>query len=567
MRFFLGDGYVDALRQSWSELPETIDFVMYWWSRSARLVGNSEVNRFGLVTTNSIVQPLNRRVVLDAIESTFPVCILFAIPDHPWEDQGEQAGTADVRVAMTMCDRISCVGLLQIHDSDRRSSRTGGIESGPFTSQRGKINADLTCGVKLSDCKELKSNAQVAIKGFELGSQGFLIEKHVADEWRLNDPVVQTVIHPYMNGDDLKEGKCWRFVIDFFGMTREEAMHYGMACQHVLDNVKSGRESNRESRTASTWWLWRRSGQKLRDAIASLPRFIGTTRTAKHRVFQFCPGSLRAESKIVVIATSNAEVLGSLSSKVHVVFSNRIGGWLGVGNDPTYNHSDCFSKFPFPDATKTRIGDLAEQLDTHRKRQQEKHPTLTMTGMYNVLEKLRSGETLTAKEHVIHEQRLVSVLKQIHDDLDAAVFDAYGWPHGLDDEEILQRLVDLNHQRSDEESRGIIRWLRPEFQNPAHGKTADPHKQTEFEIDEEESKPTKEKTATKVVKQPWPPSLPERMVAIQSALQRHDGPADAAKIASFYTRANKAEVTLLLETLTAVGNVRQLDDGRFVVHK
>ncbi len=94
-----------------------------------------------------------------------------------------------------------------------------------------------------------------------------------------------------------------------------------------------------------------------------------------------------------------------------------------------------------------------------------------MTGMYNVLEKLRSGEPLTAKEQIIHEQGLVSVLKQIHDDLDAAVFDAYGWPHDLDDEEILQRLVDLNHERAEEESRGIIRWLRPEFQNPQHGKT------------------------------------------------------------------------------------------------
>ena len=77
--------------------------------------------------------------------------------------------------------------------------------------------------------------------------------------------------------------------------------------------------------------------------------------------------------------------------------------------------------------------------------------------MYNVLEKLRSGESLTAKEQTIHEQGLVSVLKQIHDDLDVAVFDAYGLPHHLEDEEILQRLVDLNHERAEEESRGIIR--------------------------------------------------------------------------------------------------------------
>ena len=111
-----------------------------------------------------------------------------------------------------------------------------------------------------------------------------------------------------------------------------------------------------------------------------------------------------------------------------------------------------------------------EQLDAHRKRQQAAHLGLTMTGMDNVLEKLRSGEPLNAKEQTIHEQGLVSVLKQLHDELDAAVFDAYGWPVTLTEEEILERLVALNAERAAEERRGLIRWLRPEFQNPATDK-------------------------------------------------------------------------------------------------
>ena len=85
--------------------------------------------------------------------------------------------------------------------------------------------------------------------------------------------------------------------------------------------------------------------------------------------------------------------------------------------------------------------------------------------MHNVLAKLRSGETLTDKEKSIHEQGLVSVLKQIHDELGAAVFDAYGWPGTLTDEEILERLVALNAERAAEGARGQIRWLRPDFQN------------------------------------------------------------------------------------------------------
>ncbi|MGY6554106.1 MAG: hypothetical protein ACXIUM_06250 [Wenzhouxiangella sp.] len=57
-----------------------------------------------------------------------------------------------------------------------------------------------------------------------------------------------------------------------------------------------------------------------------------------------------------------------------------------------------------------------------------------MTGMYNGFEKLRrqaqpeSTETpLNAKEKEIHEQGLVAVLRELHDDLDRAVFRAYGW--------------------------------------------------------------------------------------------------------------------------------------------
>jgi hypothetical protein len=70
---------------------------------------------------------------------------------------------------------------------------------------------------------------------------------------------------------------------------------------------------------------------------------------------------------------------------------------------------------------------LPERLDSHCKRQQEHHPGLTLTGIYNVLETLRSGESLTAKEKSIHDQGLVAVLRQIHDELDEAVLEAYGW--------------------------------------------------------------------------------------------------------------------------------------------
>ena len=147
------------------------------------------------------------------------------------------------------------------------------------------------------------------------------------------------------------------------------------------------------------------------------------------------------------------------------------GSHLGVGNDPVYVKTACFEKFPFPaatDAQQARIRGLAEQLDAHRKRQQAQHPKLTLTDMYNVLEKLRAGEPLTAKDKTVHEQGLVSVLRANPRRAGRGrVRRVRLAGHARADEEILARLVALNAERAAEEAQGLVRWLRPEYQAPA----------------------------------------------------------------------------------------------------
>lgn len=67
---------------------------------------------------------------------------------------------------------------------------------------------------------------------------------------------------------------------------------------------------------------------------------------------------------------------------------------------------------------------------------------------------------------------LVGILRQFHDELDAAVADAYGWAAGLSEGEILERLVQLNAKRAAEEAAGLVRWLRPAYQAPEEAKVA-----------------------------------------------------------------------------------------------
>jgi acetolactate synthase small subunit len=92
-----------------------------------------------------------------------------------------------------------------------------------------------------------------------------------------------------------------------------------------------------------------------------------------------------------------------------------------------------------------------------------------------VLEALRAaekaGSVLSDKDRDMATRGCVSLIRQYHDTIDAAVAQAYGWADDwkngdLTDEEILERLVALNKVRAAEEAKGEIKWLRPDFQKP-----------------------------------------------------------------------------------------------------
>jgi hypothetical protein len=149
---------------------------------------------------------------------------------------------------------------------------------------------------------------------------------------------------------------------------------------------------------------------------------------------------------------------------------------------------------------------------------------------YNVLEKLRANEALNAKEKQIHDAGLVSVLRQLHDDLEAAVFSAYGWPTSLTDAGILERLVALNSERAKEGASGLVRWLRPDYQNPGGTQT----QQTALAV---EVGPEPKDGKQRAGKLPWPKTLSERVKAVSTASAGVKEPVTAAEMAKRFARA------------------------------
>ena len=63
IREALGDGYIEAMRHVYPDIGDSGDYVMFWWDRAAELARAGRARRFGLVTTNSLRQTFNRRVV------------------------------------------------------------------------------------------------------------------------------------------------------------------------------------------------------------------------------------------------------------------------------------------------------------------------------------------------------------------------------------------------------------------------------------------------------------------------------------------------------------------------
>ena len=592
MRAALGDGYVEALRGSWREVPDSADFVMFWWHKAAVLVGEEKLARFGFITTNSIRQTFNRRVLerhlapadggappslaaesAECLGRDAAIHLAFAIPDHPWVDSADGAA---VRIAMTVAAPGKGEGK-RLDVVAEHEGKGEGLEV-ELAERIGVLHADLGIGANVAGAQALRANGGISSPGFKLHGAGFIVTPEEAATLEADAP-----IRDYRNGRDLTDRPRGVKLIDLYGFDAEEVRRRWPATyQWVLERVKPERDHNNRASYRDNWWIFGEPRKDLRPALVGLPRYIATVETAKHRAFQFLDASIAPDNMLIAIALDDGHALGVLSSRMHVVWALAAGGRLGVGNDPRYNKSRCFETFPFPAASpdqKARIGGLAEQIDAHRKRVLATHESLTLTGLYNVLAKVSRGDTpLNAKEKAIHEQGLVAVLKSLHDELDAAVLDAYGWSDlgvacwhdNASDEQILERLVALNAERAAEEAQGNIRWLRPEFQNPQGGgeRSATPRNSALFAADEaapaRAQPPVTSFPPTAQGKAPWPQTLPDQMAALAAAL---DGtPQSETDLASRFAGKGrwKARLPELLATLATLGRARRLEDGRWM---
>src|SRR5690606_1469756 len=122
------------------------------------LVGAESVRRFGLITTNSLRQAFNRRVVEAHLKNDeVPVSLVFAVPDHPWVDTADGAA---VRISMTVGQGGKNLGqLLEVAEQGPQPSGEAIVE---LAGNRGIINPDLSIGVDVGSAVRLVANKGIA---------------------------------------------------------------------------------------------------------------------------------------------------------------------------------------------------------------------------------------------------------------------------------------------------------------------------------------------------------------------------------------------------------------------
>jgi hypothetical protein len=214
------------------------------------------------------------------------------------------------------------------------------------------------------------------------------------------------------------------------------------------------------------------------------------------------------------------------------------------------------------EASASRLRALGEELDATRKRVLTDNPDLTLTKLYNLIQAMKQKVEFDEDQQDSVNRGLVLILKELHDQIDAAVAEAYGWPADLTDEEILERLVALNAERAKEEAAGHVRWLRPDYQIPRFAKGA-VAKSGELDLGE---------TVVAIDKglPVFPKDRYEQPLAIEALLAASARPLTSADLARGFKGGGKRieqRVVQVLNTLVRYGRVTALPDGRFTARR
>jgi len=447
----LGDDYTSTMRALFKgQLNPGADLVTYWFEKSRTQLLNGQTSRVGLVATNSIRGGSNRKA-LESITESFP--IFCAWSDEPWVVDG-----AAVRVSLV------CFG---------NSSGAQYLDGSPVA----MINPDLTTtSTNASDISRLPENAGLCFQGCKFVGP-FDIDSDLARQWlsmptNPNGRPNSHVLRRWINGMNITRRNDEKWIVDFGEMSEVDAALFEAPFAYVHEQVIPKREESKSKaiREYPYWQFWN-ARLEMRLALAGFSRFIATPEVAKHRLFTFFDSSVLPSGSVYAIARDDDTAFGILHSRLHELWSLRMG--TSLEDRPRYTPSTTFETFPFPkglvpnipasdyadDPRALRIAKVANRLDELRNNWLnppewvERIPEVVPGYPDRIVAKLGHEADLKKRTLTNLYNTRPAWLDNIHKDLDAAVAAAYGWDDytpDMPDEEILARLFELNQLHAEQ---------------------------------------------------------------------------------------------------------------------
>ncbi|MGH3550407.1 MAG: Eco57I restriction-modification methylase domain-containing protein, partial [Pseudonocardiaceae bacterium] len=429
--------------------PGNADLCSYFLLRDLDITWRGRV---GIIATNTIAQGDTREVGLDQAVSE-GVSVYRAVKSQPWP------GTASLEVSLVW------IG----HAQDGESRTLDGREVEAITSS---LNARSRVS---GNPHRLEANAYQSFQGCVVLGMGFVLEPDHAQQLIQADPKNKDVLFTYLNGEDLNsrpDSSASRWIIDFNERSIEEAGGY-VDCFAIVENeVKSVRQLSNRKVYRERWWQFAERQPALRRAKSDLDRVLVIALVSKTGLPVWVAARQVQSHALGVFAVDRDAYLTLLSSNLHFTW------WTTKGEstlraDARYTPSDGFETFPQPELTE-RMDRVGKELDSVRQSVMLGRQ-LGLTKLYNLVH----DRAVTDEE--------IQRLREIHIEIDQATAEAYGWGdldlgHGFHvtrqgrrftiapdvQVEVLDRLLQLNHERYAEEVRqGLHAKKKPKRSNIA----------------------------------------------------------------------------------------------------
>ncbi|MFI5688709.1 Eco57I restriction-modification methylase domain-containing protein, partial [Streptomyces sp. NPDC051636] len=374
------------------------DLVAYFALRVHQLLNDK--GQAGLIATNTLAQGDTREVGLDQLVIA-GVQIRRAVKTAPWP--ASSAVLEYCAVWTTGCMGPGAISVL------------GGV---PVSKG---ISASLTPVTRQPFLVEpLACNAGVSFTGSKIDGIGFTLPYREARRWIEEDSRYNEILFPFVNGKDVNnrpDHVSDRWVINFHDWPQDRAKEYPLAYAKVLRDVKPERDKNNRKVYRDYWWQYAEKRPAMVGAVSDLRRCIVITiHTPTVMPALVSTGQVYSHA-LALFASEDHALLALLSSAPHYWWALDRGST--IKGDLRYTTTDVFETLVRPHLSN-QLREAGKRLHVHRQ-----HLMLSrqigLTDTYNLLHDPECRDPEIAK------------LRCIHEEIDRATVEAYGWHDLLDD--------------------------------------------------------------------------------------------------------------------------------------